>query len=172
MRTRVFPGLGVPLAIFLAGIVAVIGHSALSWAVLVAGFFLAWTGAERSRGRRGVPQQPALSLALGVLYIGIAGLCLIELRHAEPAVVHGDFTMLLEDDPRVYAFTRRLGDTELLVVANFGGEAASAAGIPAAERWEQAELLIANVQERDRAPFLQLAPWEARAYRLSGRPRA
>ena len=85
MRTRVFPGLGVPLAIFLAGIVAVIGHSALSWAVLVAGFFLAWTGAERSRGRRGVPQQPALSLALGVLYIGIAGLCLIELRHDNEA---------------------------------------------------------------------------------------
>src|SRR4051812_31842886 len=27
---------------------------------------------------------------------------LIELRHAEPAVVHGDFTMLLEEDERVY----------------------------------------------------------------------
>ena len=78
------PG-GAPIAIFLAGIVAVIEHSALSWAVLVAGFFLAWMGAERSRGRRGVPQQPALSLALGVLYIGIAGLCLIELRHDNEA---------------------------------------------------------------------------------------
>jgi oligo-1,6-glucosidase len=97
---------------------------------------------------------------------------LIELRHAEPAVVHGDFTMLLEDDPRVYAFTRRLGETELLVVANFSSEPASAAAIPDAERWAQAELLIANVQERGQAPFLQLEPWEARAYRLSGRPRA
>src|SRR5215203_6105630 len=91
---------------------------------------------------------------------------LIELRHTEPAVVDGDFTMLLEDDPRVYAFTRRLGDTELLVVANFSGEPASAAGIPDAERWAQAELLIANAQERGQAPFLQLDPWEARAYRL------
>ena len=34
---------------------------------------------------------------------------LIELRHAEPVVAHGDFTMLLPDDERVYAFTRRLG---------------------------------------------------------------
>ena len=46
---------------------------------------------------------------------------LIELRKTEPAVAHGDFTMLVEDDPVVYAFKRRLDDTELLVVANFSG---------------------------------------------------
>ena len=51
---------------------------------------------------------------------------LIELRHAEPAVALGDFTMLLPDDERVYAFTRRLGDVELLVLGNFSGEAAHA----------------------------------------------
>ena len=34
---------------------------------------------------------------------------LIELRHTEPVVVDGDFTMLLADDPHVYAFTRSLG---------------------------------------------------------------
>src|SRR5919202_2730700 len=32
---------------------------------------------------------------------------LIELRHSEPVVAHGDFTILLADDPRVYAYTRR-----------------------------------------------------------------
>ena len=37
---------------------------------------------------------------------------LIELRHTEPAVAHGDFTMLLPDDEPVYAFTRRLGDRD------------------------------------------------------------
>ena len=90
---------------------------------------------------------------------------LIELRHDEPAVADGDFTMLLEDDPRLYAYTRRLGDTELLVVANVSGEPASAAGIPDAERWADAELLITNVQERGQTPLLRLEPWEARAYR-------
>ena len=30
--------------------------------------------------------------------------------------------MLLPDDPHVYAFTRRLGDEALLVLANFTGE--------------------------------------------------
>ncbi len=47
---------------------------------------------------------------------------LIALRHTEPAVVEGDFTMLLPDDEQVYAFTRRLGDVELLVLGNFSGE--------------------------------------------------
>ena len=49
---------------------------------------------------------------------------LIALRHAEPVVAHGDFTMLLADDPRVYAFTRALDDVELLVLGNFSGGAA------------------------------------------------
>jgi oligo-1,6-glucosidase len=87
---------------------------------------------------------------------------LIDLRHREPAVVHGDFTMLLEDDERVYAFTRRLDDVELLVVANFSAEPA-AADVPDARRWAGAELLITN---GDPAPAgLELGPWEARVYR-------
>ncbi len=43
---------------------------------------------------------------------------LIELRHAEPAIAHGDFTMVLPEHERIYAFTRRLGDVELLVLGN------------------------------------------------------
>jgi oligo-1,6-glucosidase len=84
---------------------------------------------------------------------------LIELRHAEPAVALGDFTMLLEDDPRVYAFTRRLDDVELLVIANFSGEEARA---DVDEGWLEAELVLGNL---DDAPDLTLRPWEARIYR-------
>ena len=47
---------------------------------------------------------------------------LIELRHAEPVVAHGDFTMLLADDERVYAFTRSYEGVELLVLGNFSGD--------------------------------------------------
>ncbi|BCJ55282.1 glucohydrolase [Actinoplanes sp. NBRC 14428] len=46
---------------------------------------------------------------------------LIELRHEDPVVVYGDFTMLLPEDERLYAYTRRHGDTELLVIGNFSG---------------------------------------------------
>jgi oligo-1,6-glucosidase len=44
---------------------------------------------------------------------------LIALRHELPVVAYGDFTMLLAQDPQIYAFTRRLEDVELLVLANF-----------------------------------------------------
>jgi oligo-1,6-glucosidase len=87
---------------------------------------------------------------------------LIELRHTEPAVAHGDFTMLLEDDEQVYAFTRRLGDVELLVVANVSGRPAHAA-VPDEQDWARAELLLTNAGPAPRD--LSLEPWEARVYR-------
>jgi oligo-1,6-glucosidase len=88
---------------------------------------------------------------------------LIRLRHDEPAVVDGDFTMLLPHDERLYAFTRRLGHTELLVVGNFTGETVRAE-IEDAIAWEEAELLLTNVA----APTgLTLAPWQAVVYRRS-----
>jgi oligo-1,6-glucosidase len=46
---------------------------------------------------------------------------LIELRHTEPVVAHGDFTMLLPNDEHVYAFTRSLDGVELLTLGNFTG---------------------------------------------------
>jgi oligo-1,6-glucosidase len=79
---------------------------------------------------------------------------LIELRHTEPAVVHGDFTMLLEEDERIYAFTRRLEDTELLVLGNFSGDQVEV-DLPG---WEDAEVVIGE-------PGDGLRPWEGRAYR-------
>ncbi len=42
--------------------------------------------------------------------------------HHGPAVVDGNFTMPLPDDPVVHALTRRPGRTELLVVANVGSD--------------------------------------------------
>jgi oligo-1,6-glucosidase len=86
---------------------------------------------------------------------------LIELRHTEPAVAHGDFTMLLPDDPVVYAFTRRLDDVELLVVANFSG-ARVRPEVPAYDAWLGTELLLGNVAGE---PGPELAAWEARVHR-------
>jgi oligo-1,6-glucosidase len=88
---------------------------------------------------------------------------LIELRHGEPAVAHGDFTMLLADDERIYAFTRRLDDVELLVVANFSGEETPADVDPA---WLDAELVLGNLPD---AASLTLRPWEARVYKARRR---
>jgi oligo-1,6-glucosidase len=90
---------------------------------------------------------------------------LIELRHTDPVVALGDFEMLLADHELVYAFTRRLGAAELLVLGNFGGEPVTVE-LPHADRWHGAELVLGNVP--DPAPLtatLTLAPWEARVHR-------
>ena len=89
---------------------------------------------------------------------------LIELRHDEPVVAHGDFTMLLARDPIVYAFTRRLADVELLVLGNFSSEPVTA-DVPAADEWAAAELVLANYPAVGDAVTLELRPWEARVYR-------
>jgi oligo-1,6-glucosidase len=47
-----------------------------------------------------------------------------ELRHTEPVIAHGTFTVLLPDHPTVYAFARQFGDVELLVLGNFSDQPA------------------------------------------------
>jgi oligo-1,6-glucosidase len=95
---------------------------------------------------------------------------LIGLRHTEPAVAHGDFHMLLADHEQVYAFTRRHGDTELLVLGNFSGELVTVE-VPDAAGWLDAELLLANVPAPGALQAqLTLQPWEARVHRRHRRP--
>ena len=89
---------------------------------------------------------------------------LIALRHSEPVVAHGDFTMLVASDAVVYAFTRRLDDVELLVLGNFSSELVTA-DVPSAAEWAAAQLLLANYVPYDDAPALVLRPWESRVYR-------
>ncbi len=89
---------------------------------------------------------------------------LVALRHSEPTVAHGDFTMLLPDHEQIYAFTRKHGDTSLLVVANLSDQAGVVAELDPA--WLKTKLLLAN----SASPFtlassFSLAPWEARIYR-------
>jgi oligo-1,6-glucosidase len=93
---------------------------------------------------------------------------LIDLRHTEPAVAHGDFTMLLPGNEQIYAYTRRLADVELLVLGNFSGLAA-VADVPEASAWLGAELLITNYPPAGTpGEEIRLRPWETRVYRRRG----
>jgi oligo-1,6-glucosidase len=78
----------------------------------------------------------------------------IALRHELPVVADGDFTMLLSDDERVYAFVRALDGVELLVLGNFTGDEV----VVSLPGWEEAEPLIG-------ASGLTLGPWEGKALR-------
>ena len=89
---------------------------------------------------------------------------LIALRHDLPVVAYGDFTMLLPQDPQIYAFTRRLEDIELLVLANFSHEIVEA-DLLNADDWAASEVLLTNYSRTDSEELLRLRPWEARVFR-------
>ncbi|MFZ1373643.1 MAG: alpha-glucosidase [Nostocoides sp.] len=95
----------------------------------------------------------------------------IALRHTLPVVAHGDFTMLLPQDERVYAFERALGEDRILVVGNLSGDAAVPAPVPEAAQWAAAPVLLASGGKNSGAsePALDcpiiLGPWECRVLR-------
>lgn len=84
LRTSALPGAAVPVAVFAAGALAVIERPLAAVLMLAAGFLLTW-GAARALPRGQRPRVPAGRLALGVLYIGLAGIALVELRHDNTA---------------------------------------------------------------------------------------
>lgn len=91
---------------------------------------------------------------------------LVALRHEDPVVALGDFTMLLPEDEHVYAFTRSLDGTTLLVVVNVGGEPQVVdPGVPVVG---EAALVLGNYADTPplRSGLLALRPWEAGVWRL------
>ncbi len=88
---------------------------------------------------------------------------LIALRHADPVVALGDFTMLLPEHDELYAFTRSLDGATLLVVCNLGASAHPLGDLlPEAAG---AHLVLGNLPD-DGDPAV-LRPWEARVLRVA-----
>jgi phosphatidate cytidylyltransferase len=112
-QTRALPGLAVPLVVLLAGAFAVADQVRLGVAMLAGGFLATWFAARRMPD--GIT-QPAWRLALGVLYIGLAGIALIELRHdseAGRANVLFLFLVVWASDIGAYVAGRRFGGPKL-----------------------------------------------------------
>ncbi|MEP6797791.1 MAG: alpha-amylase family glycosyl hydrolase, partial [Lapillicoccus sp.] len=85
---------------------------------------------------------------------------LITLRHDEPAVAHGRFTLLAPNDEVLWAFTRQLGSTHLLVVANLSGADLDVSAVT--DGWQEARVLSANYPAGEGSwDPAALRPWEA-----------
>jgi phosphatidate cytidylyltransferase len=111
-KVRVLPGMAVPLSVLAAGALAVQDQSRLALVALAVGFGISWWFAHRMAALT----QPALRLALGVLYIGLAGIALIELRHdgeAGRANVLFLFLVVWASDVGAYLAGRMLGGPKL-----------------------------------------------------------
>ena len=87
---------------------------------------------------------------------------LIALRKEHPVIVHGSFTPLLEEDPRVYAYTRTLNGRVLLVLANWSDRTVEV-DLPENVVSSDPELILGNLPDPGDATA-PLRPWEARVH--------
>ncbi|MEK4057749.1 alpha-glucosidase [Paenibacillus sp. FSL F4-0087] len=87
---------------------------------------------------------------------------LIQLRKEHEVIIYGDYELLYPEDTNLFAYTRTLGDTKLLVLCNFYGNTVTF-DIPE-EFGEDKTLLISNYA--DVHSENELRPYEARMYLL------
>ncbi len=98
---------------------------------------------------------------------------LIALRHDDPVVSAGDWHLLDESDPQVYAFTRTLDDERLLVAVNLSGKDAripddTVAALAAAAN-QSPDIVLTSYDPQHSTDSLAartLSPWEAVTVRL------
>lgn len=83
---------------------------------------------------------------------------LIRLRHEEPLLTEGEYVLLLEDDPHIFAYLRRSETETWLVAANLSAETLPAAALEG-YAGEKPEFLISNYGRRQMSGDLQ--PYEA-----------
>ncbi|WP_096274374.1 glycoside hydrolase family 13 protein [Paucisalibacillus globulus] len=88
---------------------------------------------------------------------------LIQLRKKNPTIVYGDYTLLDEENEKVYSYLRTYHDQKLLVVTNFSAEELNYE-VPA--EITEGELLIGNYidVEGKLEKTIALRPYESRVY--------
>jgi len=89
---------------------------------------------------------------------------LIRLRHELPILVDGDFTPLMAEDPQLWAYTRTMPNSRLLVIANCGRDPRT---VELGREWIGADLLLGNLPDApitSMSSSVDLAGWDARIY--------
>jgi glycosidase len=108
---------------------------------------------------------------------------LVDLRHDSDLLVYGDYDLLTDEHPQVWAYTRGLGDERALVVLNWSDESATydptddladavvADADPTLLLSNDADASVGESQtgstDADELGELALGPYEARVYELS-----
>ncbi|NNF19964.1 MAG: alpha-glucosidase [Flavobacteriaceae bacterium] len=88
---------------------------------------------------------------------------MVNLRKNNPVFVYGDYHLLLPDHQQLYAYTRSLGELQVLVVMNFSEKPATAI-LPLGDN---PEVLINNYPDVDRAAStVQMKPYQALIFNI------
>lgn len=92
---------------------------------------------------------------------------LIQLRKQNPVIAYGSYELILDAHEQIYAYTRTLEQTRLLIMLNFSADTPVFA-LPTHVHFADYELLISNypVDPTEHPNLLTLRPFEARVYRL------
>lgn len=90
---------------------------------------------------------------------------LIQLRKKHEIIVYGSYSMLMEENEQIYAFTRTFGNQKLLVICNFS-EHRPTFELSEPICFSSKELLISNYDANGEEDIknLTLRPYEARVY--------
>lgn len=82
-----------------------------------------------------------------------------ELRKQNPILVYGHYELIMPEHPSVYAYTRTMDDTKLLVLLNFSKESST---VSLDEGWAASPILINNYNDLDIIDnSLKLKPFQA-----------
>lgn len=84
---------------------------------------------------------------------------LIRLRHEEEVIIYGSFEMLLEESEQLFAYRRKLRETEIIVFCNFTPNHVKFDVQP-----DKATVIVQNYKNE---PGDYLRPYEAAAYKIS-----
>ncbi len=90
---------------------------------------------------------------------------LIALRKAEPALIYGNYDLLLEQDKQIYAYTRTLNKQQLLVICNMTVESTTYSYKRCV--LDSKNILLSNYPVNEHGPItaFSLRPFETRIYR-------
>lgn len=92
---------------------------------------------------------------------------LIKLRKEHPLFVYGTYQLLLPNHPKLFVYTRSLGNRKAIVICNFYG-AATRFKLPSEVKFRSSALVLANYDGTDGKleKNFTLKPYEARVYLL------
>lgn len=93
---------------------------------------------------------------------------LIQLRKENQTLIYGNYDLLVENDDKIYAYTRKLEDETFVILTNLFPEETTFIW-PKDIKIKQAELCISNYPDQieNGKMTIDLRPYEARVYRIS-----